>query len=574
MYIRTFGWIQNPSDFNKLKRTVQIFDSESEHYKNLRDNLIKSQIKYFEDVKKTLQKKFDNGVESFNYIELVGSSKAKNGKSPNKRSEAEANALIQISIKPQRKTKSFSDNWTSDGFLRWAVSLNFVSHDRKTDLFTITKQGIQFSRSETSSEAEKKILIDALLRYPPATRVLEILYKSSVPRNKFYIGGRLGFRGEKGFTSYDEQLMTDWLKSSSSNPEQMKKIKTNIEGTSDKYARMICRWLEKLDLVKVIFPKRGTIDFQKYLITPQGQYYLGLANGQSKHKQVKKYIMWEFLATQADNRDYIRSRRAYILKSLKSTKSFQKLISNLRGLGFHDSEKVIKNDIRGLNMMGIRIKMADNTVILEDKLSSFTIPYKGTPELIKNEEILETYEWFMNNTNLPTEYLELLYIAYDGTRNRDFEIVTASLFKNVYKMNAILLGGGRKPDCLVFTDNFGIIIDTKAYSKGYPKIITESDKMIRYIEDNQRRDSKRNSTEWWKHFDEMIPSENFFFLWVSSKFIGRFPEQLDYTATQTNTNGGALNVEQLLFGAHAIESGRLKHTDFPKFFLNKEIFFN
>ena len=40
-------------------------------------------------------------------------------------------------------------------------------------------------------------------------------------------------------------------------------------------------------------------------------------------------------------------------------------------------------------------------------------------------------------------------------------------------------------------------------------------------------------------------------MWISSKFIGRFQEQLSSTYHRTNTKGAALNVEQLLLGANA-----------------------
>ena len=32
MAFRTFGWVQNPSDFTKLKKTVQVFDPQSKQY--------------------------------------------------------------------------------------------------------------------------------------------------------------------------------------------------------------------------------------------------------------------------------------------------------------------------------------------------------------------------------------------------------------------------------------------------------------------------------------------------------------------------------------------------------------
>ena len=46
MSSRTYGWVQNPSDFSKLKLVVQIFDSSSDHYKRLRDHLIIDSIPF------------------------------------------------------------------------------------------------------------------------------------------------------------------------------------------------------------------------------------------------------------------------------------------------------------------------------------------------------------------------------------------------------------------------------------------------------------------------------------------------------------------------------------------------
>lgn len=40
MKIRTYGWVQNPSSFASLKKVVQIFDNQSEHYQKLLGSLI------------------------------------------------------------------------------------------------------------------------------------------------------------------------------------------------------------------------------------------------------------------------------------------------------------------------------------------------------------------------------------------------------------------------------------------------------------------------------------------------------------------------------------------------------
>lgn len=579
MHIRTYGWIQNPSSFTSLKKVVQIFDKQSVHYKELKKTLIQKYI-YFIDDKKRFQSMLDCGQEEFQYIDLVGTARDMNNLSPKKRADAIGNGLIQISITPQQVNnngKHWTDNWTSDGFLRWAVSLNFVKTDRQTDIFKITPLGLAFSRSTFESDEEKRILTEALLAYPPAFQVLSILNESpGTFRSKYYIGSRLGFQGEKGFTSYNEDLIFDWL--SESTPSEKKKIKSNVEGTADKYARGIANWLRNLGLIqsKSIFKtfKNGRREsLTGYAINAKGKHAFQKALGSSKNEKITKYLMWEFLATNVENRNYIRTRRAYILKFLQETKSFPVLMNKLTSKGFKEVEAVIKNDIKGLNTFGIRIDYDNKKVVLKDLINDFDIPNLNITAELKLTATEKLKSKFMTITDLPVKFYELLDIAFDGTRNRDFELITAELFRDVYGLNSILLGGGRKPDGLIFTDKFGIIIDTKAYGQGYSKNITQADEMIRYIEDNKKRDIIRNNITWWENFNEHIPENNFYFLWVSSKFIGRFQEQIEYTAHATQTNGGALNVEQLLLGADAVLKGNLDPNNIPNYMQNNEIIF-
>ncbi|WJS82360.1 restriction endonuclease FokI C-terminal domain-containing protein [Tetragenococcus halophilus] len=577
MKLRTYGWVQNPSDFKKLKLVIQIFDSKSQHYAKLRDKLVPNYIA-FDDIKSNLLDKLKSDVEEFSYLDLVGTSRDKNGKSPQKRSEAVANSLIQITILPQSANttgKKWTDNWTADGYLRWALSLNLVKHDRNSDICSITSFGKEFSRSDDNSEHENRILSKALLCYPPATQVLNILDSFLESATKFSIGNKLGFAGEEGFTSYDEGLMIDWFKNGTE--EEQRKIKSDIEGTSDKYARMIAAWLEKVGFVEKHSTKLDTVNgertgFQKFTVTAKGSHAIRQAHGSSKNKRVVKYLTWEFLAVEGKNRNYVRSRRAYILKFLQETKSFSKLLSKLNNLGFKDDSQIIENDINGLNNFGIRIEKNGNNVTLKDFIVNFSIPALNLTQELKDNVTENLKTQYMKKTKLPMKYIELLEIAFDGKKNRDFEMITADLFKNIYGFNTVLLGGGRKPDGLIFTDKFGVIIDTKAYGKGYSKSINQEDEMVRYIEDNKLRDTLRNPIEWWSNFDSTIKSDNFYFMWISSKFVGRFQEQLESTFNRTNTKGAAINVEQLLVGAAAVQNGTLSITQFPKYMNNKEIF--
>ena len=162
---RTYGWVQNPSDFTKLKITVKTFDSQSEHYIKLKNSLVKDLI-YFPEIKENLQSKLNNNITEFSYSELVGRNIDKNGRSPKKRRDAVADSLLQISILPQSANtmgKRYTDDWTADGFLRWAVSLNFIKPNRDKDTYHITELGISFSRSDDDSKEELSILQSAFL---------------------------------------------------------------------------------------------------------------------------------------------------------------------------------------------------------------------------------------------------------------------------------------------------------------------------------------------------------------------------------------------------------------------------
>lgn len=580
MKLRSFGWIQNPSSLQNLKKTVQVFDPTSPQYAALRDGLIQEQICYFPQVQQTLLEKLRHNEGSFTYLELVGSAVDKEGKATGKRKEQQAISLLQITILPQSVNttgKRYTDNWTSDGFLRWAVSWNFVAHDREKDVFSITPLGLSFSQTTDGSPEEKALLQQAILAYPPAIQVLRVLLEAHRPVTKFHIGGQLGFVGENGFTSYEEEMMLGWLKSLP-DPEDQKNLRTNVEGTSDKYARMIAGWLRQLDFVeshteKLSTPQGDITGFPSYKITAQGQYALRQSEGASSHSQTPKYIQWEFLATKASNTHYLRTRRAYILKFLEKTTSFSVLLERLSEIGFHDDPAIILNDLRGLNTFGLRIEIDGNKVVLRDKLAPFDIPNLQLTETLVDQETEARKAYFLRQSILPAKYIELLEIAFDPKRNRDFEVVTAELFRKAYGLHSVVLGGGRRPDAIAFTDQFGIIIDTKAYAAGYGKNISQADEMLRYIGDNQQRDLERNANGWWTAFDPSIPPDAYYFLWVSGKFTGRFEEQLEYTASQSGISGAAIEVEELLWGADAILKGELSKDDLPAFFSNQKINF-
>ena len=135
------------------------------------------------------------------------------------------------------------------------------------------------------------------------------------------------------------------------------------------------------------------------------------------------------------------------------------------------------------------------------------------------------------------------------------------------------MGGTRKPDILIWTDKFGVIADTKAYSKGYKKNISEADKMVRYVNENTNRNKVDNTNEWWNSFDSRIPKDAYYFLWISSEFVGKFDEQLTETSSRTGRNGASINVYQLLRGADLVQKSKFNIHDLPNLMQNNEIKF-
>src|SRR5699024_6239225 len=121
----------------------------------------------------------------------------------------------------------------------------------------------------------------------------------------------------------------------------------------------------------------------------------------------------------------------------------------------------------------------------------------------------------------------------------DFEMLTAELIKNIYKISAEHLGGGRKPDGVAYTNEYGVIFDTKAYRNGYGKNISQADEMIRYINDNSIRDNKGNPNEWCEVCPEKIRARAYYVQRLSSKSGGSFNGLIADAAASTRKRGGS-----------------------------------
>lgn len=565
---RTFGWVQDPSDFESLIKVVSIFDNKSETHKELVNGKIDRLIEE-RDGKNRFLEVLNSKPLKIKYADLVGTSFTP-------RSSARCNGIVQATVKGQ--VRDFISDWPADNFVRWAQALGFIKYNYFDDSFEITEEGLKLTNAKTIEEKEE-ILIDSLLSYPPAVRILNLLSDGKV-KTKFKLGKNLGFIGEDGFTSIPQDVLIMTLATTEDTKER-NKLRTDTEGSSDKYARMIAKWLSKLGLLVQVSKEvelniggknyKETIG-QSYMITAKGIQSLNKVNGKSRHKRTSKNISWEMLATKGIDRNYIRTRRALIIKNLiecKSGLTLEEIRDRLEIQAISELFTVVKDDLDGLMNIGLNIEKMGEKYYFNDEINDFIIPIIENSE--KSEFTQEKDNLREKLDTLSHEYLSLVDLAFDSQQNRLFEMKTVELLTKECNYKGVHLGGSRKPDGIIYTENstenYGVIIDTKAYSNGYNLPISQVDEMVRYVEENNKREKERNSNEWWKEFGDNI--DKFYFSFISGKFIGNIEEKLQRITILTNVYGNAMTIITLLYLANEIKANRLKNMEVVKYFDNK-----
>lgn len=562
---RAFGWVQDSSDLRSLCDVIAIFDENSQKHRELTDSIIPTLVSE-SDGRTNLLASLNARPLKLLYADLVGTSF-----SP--RSSARCNGIVQATVKGQRR--DFIGDWPADNFVRWAHAFGFINYNYADDTFQITETGHQLTTARTNSDDlnkdEKKLIITAILAYPPAVRILRLLNSSEHTHlTKFEIGRQLGFIGEDGFTSLPQSVLIRQL-AIMDDAREKNKMKTDWEGSSDKYARMTSKWLVKLGLVeqvsKVITVENGDESYmenigQAYRISARGITALNRTIGRSRHRRIAKNVCFEMLATKGKDREYLRTRRAYILKFISENKSeisFMEIKKRLLNVDFNESIDTIKADVMGLTNLGLNINYDHSCCTWNDKINDFTLPLAQHLTKSTLTEIKEEIRPLI--THISHEYLSLIDLAYDSTQNRLFEMKTMELLLEECGYSGLHLGGSRKPDGIIYTsnmcENYGVIIDTKAYSSGYSLPISQADEMERYIRENDIRDSILNPNEWWYQFGNNI--NKFYFMFISGHFTGNYTSQLERLSRTTNTKGTSLNVKNLLLCANSYKSGSLTH---------------
>lgn len=571
---RTFGWIQNPSSTSKLRDILGLFVPGSDFHKYMVNEKLPflASAKLFNNPNLYLEfQKILRTNKPIAYDILKGK-----GACGESRANAKCSGLVQAAITGQqyknyivdgkeiRIKKPYTDDWTADGFLRWAVSLGFLDYDYSNDTCSITKLGISLVMSQTPGEMNA-ILGKAFLSYPPVCRVLYLLF-SQGHLTKFEIGSQLGFTDEAGFTSFPQNIWVQAYEESNSD-EERKTLRTDTEGSSDKYARMICGWLEAIGWVRKR-PKtvKETIGSKDYTCVIASAYEITIDGIINYHTAIgtkqPKIVYREMLASKAPNANYLRMRRSLILEYLSShhQQSIDDISKYLISKKIDEKYLTIQDDINGLINIGIDIDYNGKYYNLNDKIEKL-IPYSKSVVKETTDSVVIKDRARLRLHNINHKYLTLIDYAFSGKSNcTEFEIYTIDLLVNELSFNGVHLGGTRKPDGIIYESNKGVIIDNKAYSKGFTITRYMADEMTRYIQENNDRNPERNDNVWWLNFDKKVNHFNFVF--ISSLFKGDIVHMLNNIKQSTGVEGCVLTAENLLYFADAIKGGKMKKSEF------------
>lgn len=568
---RTFGWVQEAYTIPNLKNVVRVFVPNSTINRLLKENKIPRLISK-ENGAEDMMRFLDSDPICVPYVLLKGKGTPKGYT----RSNAPCSGIIQAVLKGQRK--EYQSDWPADSFLRWAISIGMLDYDRDNDSCSISELGFSYATSKDGSDEEYEILTQAFLSYPPVCRILNLLSNGQV-MTKFEIGSQLGFVGEAGFTSIPQHLILQGLREAAT-PEERNKLLSDTEGTSDKYVRTICAWLKGMDWV-IQLPKTVSANIngnkysdtitQAYQLTLKGKKIAKHTTGASKYKRIDKRVLWDMLATKTSDRNYLRNRRTYLIQYLSSSyRTLEEVKAYLATLGLEEDVSTIADDVKGLVNIGLNVSKNGNMYNIKDTIIGLDIPNKTKNVIEKSNLSALKDEIRKQLIHVDHKYLVLIDLGFDGNADRDYEIETADLLTSELDFKGGRLGDTRKPDVCVYHDKNGLIIDNKAYGKGYSLPIKQADEMARYLEENQKRSKTLNPNEWWKVFDDNVSEFNFAF--VSGEFIGGFKDRLQNISQRSNVKGAAINSVNLLLLAEEIKSGRLSYSEgVKKFNCNNEI---
>lgn len=586
---RTFGWVQNPNLLTTLKKVVAVISRGSafnEHMLTYRlPLLLRNGLIDLDDYNSFVHELTRDEIKV--KYEMMKGKGGKRGLDASGRPNSLCSGIAQAAIDAQKEIniedldgsrisvkKPYSDDWTADGYVRWAISTGLLEYDNADDTVSISALGRRLVASGDGSTEEYDAFTQALLSYPPVIRVLSILDDEEY-HTKFDIGSQLGFAGEMGFTSIPQNFFFAEVHAAATSSEASK-IRSNEEGDSDKYARTIASWLQKMDWVttkQVMVTEAYSgheyqLKMNSYKITIKGKRALRLSKGYSRNPRIPKIVYFEMLASKAPDADFLRSRRARIIEFLSRQtrpRTYAEISQMLEQNDITAPTETVKDDVRGLIRIGLNLNATDESVMLKDTITKLVIPQVRFESL----EITRMKDTVRERLRvLDHRYLTLIDLAFSDASTkqqknadaREFEIETASLFVDELDFVGMRLGDSGKPDVIISHDNNGAIIDNKSYKDGFSVDRHCADEMIRYIIQNNNRRPGEPSNEWWKQFDDSVT--DFKFLFITSFLKGHYENSLVSIYTNTGVMGGAISVDNLLYIAEKIKDGSMEKQEF------------
>lgn len=561
MFTRATGWIQDPGKIENLIKVVDIFDHNSQTHQDLIKNLIPQKIS-FEDGMQDFINELNSRSGYKNYPKIAYKSLVGTAFKP--RDKSRCNGIVQALIPGQRRP--FIVDWPANNFVRWAETLGFIQYYQQDDAYTITDFGLKLTQTN-EIDSKFDVIKEALLQYPPVIRILELLYnKYEITPNcplltRYELGTELGFRGEDGFTTYPQHLVVQAI---STNLSQKNKILTDWEGSSDKYARMICSWLAhkqikwvhqvKKTVSVIIGEQTFTTDIpQSYRITTDGINAFRTSRARSSHQKIPKRVFFEMLATKGIDKDYLRTRRALTIKYLENWHTIQQVQNYLYKNGLQNIPiDTIQDDVKNFARIGLDVQSnTQGEFKISDNIIDLQIPSLSIPQLIPSHITETKLRLSSKIKNIDHSYFDLIDISFDPKQNRLFELRIVEILNLIKDLKAIHLPGGNRPEIIAYSPSInpknGVIMDSKAYSKGFNIPNSERDKMIRYINEYNQKNQNLNKNKWWEQFQSPnYPQNEIKYSFVSGNFIGQFLNQIQYIFTQTKISGGAITPEKLI----------------------------
>lgn len=556
--MRPRGWIQDSGSLENLIKVVGIFNRATDIYTDIVQNKIPQKISS-DEIKKELLSELQNSNGYLNNP-LIKFSALTGSRTPNDI----VDGIIQVLIPGQNRLGIV--DWACDNYIRLAYTFDFISYTEKNDSFTITDFGLLLSDKKTDDE-KFEVIKTALKRYPPAVRILELLYEQylNFPENpsltKFELGKELGFKGEDGFTTYSQEIVVQAIALSNSDKEK-NKIRSNWEGSSDKYARMICGWLkhEKIKWVesdsKTVTTQFGSDRYSEsllsYKITMNGINAFRYSRPYSRHKGTPKNVPYEMLATKGPDKEYLRTRRAYTLLYIRDRKSLTQIQNYLSGKNLKDIPiETIWDDINNLKRIGLNVSESRSGFKIIDTLRLLEIPQNISTSILTPTEMTSVKQTLSKKIQyLDHAFFDLLDLSIAGQKSpRQFEIRIVELLNLI--ITAYHLSGGNRPEIVGYhPDNNPIdcfIMDSKSYAKGFSIPANERDKMIRYINEYKSKNAELNTNKWWEVFKHPdYPINQLKFCFISGSFVNKFAKQLEYIKNITGISGCAITIEKLL----------------------------